>query len=388
MKTPMRKVVIRIVLALALVVVAALAVARALTPVRVPAMVVAATEIRGTVRGPGTVQSKVQVTISGKITGILTRLHADQGDEVKTGQVLAELDSTELKSRTAAAQSARGRSERDLARARADLLKAEANLGLARSNHARNEEVFKPGYLPAATFDASKSALRVAESEVTASKAVVDAIQAGAAQAEHEAAATKDILGYTRIVAPMDGLIIARKAEVGTILPPGAPIFQMVDYQVWAASWIDERMIADVRVGEKASIVLRSGRTFEGEVARLGSAADTVTRELEVDVKFSTLPSPLVIGEESEVTIETGRRVALAVPLSAILVRNGTQGVLTIAGGRARFRPIVTGTRDENYAAVAKGLQAGEIIVLHPAEVAPGKKVRPQLDAQVAQKGD
>jgi HlyD family secretion protein len=384
----MRKVVIRIVLALALVVVAALAAARALSPVRVPAMVVAATEIRGTVRGPGTVQSKVQVTISGKITGILTRLHADQGDEVKTGQILAELDSTELKSRTAAAQSARGRSERDLARARADLLKAEANLGLARSSHARNEEVFKPGYIPAATFDASKSALRVAESEVTASKAVVDAIQAGAAQAEHEAAATKDILGYTRIVAPMDGLIIGRKAEVGTILPPGAPIFQMVDYQVWAASWIDERMIADVRVGQKASIVLRSGRTFEGEVARLGSAADTVTRELEVDVRFSTVPSPLVIGEESEVTIETGRRVALAVPLSAILVRNGTQGVLTIADGRARFRPIVTGTRDENHAAVAKGLQAGEIIVLHPAEVAPGKKVRPQLDAQVAQKGD
>ena len=388
MKTPMRKVVIRIVLALALVVVAALAVARALSPVRVPAMVVAATEIRGTVRGPGTVQSKVQVTISGKITGILTRLHADQGDEVKTGQILAELDSTELKSRTAAAQSARGRSERDLARARADLLKAEANLGLARSNHARNEEVFKPGYIPAATFDASKSALRVAESEVIASKAAVDAIQATAAQTEHEAAATKDILGYTRIVAPMDGLIIARKAEVGTILPPGAPIFQMVDYQVWAASWIDERMIADVRVGQKASIVLRSGRTFEGEVARLGSAADTVTRELEVDVKFSTLPSPLVIGEESEVTIETGRRVALAVPLSAILVRNGTQGVLTIADGIARFRPIVSGTRDENRAAVAKGLQAGEIIVLHPADVAPGKKVRPQLDAQVAQKGD
>jgi hypothetical protein len=75
-----------------------------------------------------------------------------------------------------------------------------------------------------------------------------------------------------------------------------------------------------VRVGQKASIVLRSGRTFEGEVARLGSAADTVTRELEVDVKFSALPNPLVIGEEFEVTIETGRRVALAIPLSAILV--------------------------------------------------------------------
>jgi HlyD family secretion protein len=388
MKIKMRKVMVRTVLTLVLVAVAGTVGKRALSPVQVPAMVVAAAEIRGTVRGPGTVQSKVQVTISGKITGILTRLHADQGDQVKMGQVLAELDSTELKSRTAAAQSARGRSERDLARARADLLKAEANLGLARSNHARNEEVFKPGYIPAATFDASKSALRVAESEVTASKAAVDAIQAAATQAEFEAAATKDILGYTRILAPMDGLIIARKAEVGTILPPGSPIFQMVDYQIWAASWIDERTIADVRVGQKASIVLRSGRTFEGEVARLGSAADTVTRELEVDVKFSTLPSPLVIGEESEVTIETGRVVALAIPLSAIQVRNGTQGAVVVAEGRARFRPIVTGARDDHRAAVVKGLQAGEVIVLNPAEVAPGKKIQPQIGAPVLAKAE
>jgi HlyD family secretion protein len=384
----MRKMIGRIVLVLALVAGAGLLARRALAPVAVAAMVVSATEIRGTVRGPGTVQSKVQVTISGKITGILTRLHADQGDHVKLGQVLAELDSTELKSRTAAAQSARGRSERDLARARADLLKAEANLMLARRNHARNDEVFKPGYITAAAFDASQSALRVAESEVTASRAAVDAIQAAAAQAVYEAAASKDILAYTRILAPMDGLIIARKAEVGTILPPGAPILQMVDYQIWAASWLDERTIADVRVGQKASIVLRSGRTFEGEVARVGSAADTVTRELEVDVRFSTLPNPLVIGEESEVTIDTGRVVAVAIPLSVIQPSNGTQGVLVIAQGKSDFRPIVTGAHDDTRAAVVKGLQAGEIIALHPADITPGRSIRQQLDAQSERKGD
>jgi hypothetical protein len=69
-------------------------------------------------------------------------------------QILAELDSTELKSRTAAAQSARSRSERDLVRARADLLKAEANLSLARSNHARNEKVQGNGQLDSQQRDA------------------------------------------------------------------------------------------------------------------------------------------------------------------------------------------------------------------------------------------
>ena len=384
----MRKRMVRITLALALAAVVAFAVVRALSPVRVPAVVVAATEIQSKVHGPGTVQSKVPVTVSVKITGILTQLHADQGDRVKSGQLLAELDSTELKSRAAAAQAARGRSGRELARARADLLKAEANLGLARSNHERDQEVFTPGYISAAAFDASKSALRVAESEVTASKAAIDALEAAAAQAEHDASAAKDILGYTRILAPMDGLITARKAEVGTTVSPGAPVFQMVNYQIWAASWIDERMIAEVREGQKASITLRSGRTFEGEVARLGAVADTVTRELEVDVKFSTLPSPLVIGEETDVTIETGRRVAPAVPWSAIVTRDGAQGVLAIADGRARFRPIVTGARDENRVAVVKGLQEGEIVIVNPAEIAPGKRVRPQLDGQTAPKSD
>jgi HlyD family secretion protein len=380
-KIKTRKVMVRLGLAMVLIVVAGVVAKHARSPVLVPAMVVVPVEIQGTVKGPGTVQSKVQVTISGKITGILTRLHADQGEEVKSGQILAELDSTELKSRTAAAQSARGRSQQELARARADVLKAEANLALARSNHERNQEVFKPGYLPASTLDASKSALRVAESEVAAAKAAVEAIQATATQTVHEADASKDILGYTRILAPMDGLIITRKAEVGTILPPGAPIFQMVDHQIWAASWIDQRTIADVRVGQKAAIVLRSGRSFEGVVARLGSAADTVTRELEVDVKFLALPSPLVIGEESEVTIETGRQVALAIPLSSILVRNGSQGVLVVAEGKAHFRPIVTGIRDGERAAIVKGVREGEVIVVTPAEVVPGKKVRPQFNA-------
>ena len=388
MKAPRRKTISRIALALALAVVAAFAVARSLAPARVPVVVVATSEIRSKVHGPGTVQSKVPVTVSVKMTGILTQLLADQGDRVKKGQLLAELDSTELKARAAAARAARRRSDRDLARARADLLKAEANLGLARSNHERDREVFEPGYISAAAFDASKSALRVAESEVAASKAAVDAIEAAAAQAEHDASAAADVLGYTRILAPMDGLITARKAEVGTTASPGTPIFQMVDYQIWAASWIDERMIAEVREGQKATITLRSGRVFEGEVARLGIAADTVTRELEVDVKFSTLPDPLVIGEETEVTIETGRRVAPAVPLAAILTRNGAQGVMVVADGRARFRPIVAGARDETRAAVVKGVREGEMVIVNPAAAAPGKRVRPRLDAEAAQKGD
>ena len=171
----------------------------------VPVIAVKQVEIQGRVHGPGTVQCKVPVTVSPKIAGILEKLYADQGDRVRKGQLLAELDALELKARAAAAHAARSRAQRDLARSQADLVKAQANLGLARSNYQRDLEVFKPGYISQASFDTTKAQLRVAESEVAAFQAAVTALQASVKQAEAETHAAEALHGYTRIVAPMDG---------------------------------------------------------------------------------------------------------------------------------------------------------------------------------------
>ena len=346
----------------------------------VAVVIVKKAEIQGRVHGPGTVQSRVPVTVSAKITGILEKLYVDQGDKVKKGRLLAELDSAELRAREAAAHAAKGRAQRDLARAQADLIKSQANLALAQSNYQRDLEVFKPGYISPAAFDTTKAALRVAESDVTANEATVKALEAAVNQAQSETRAAKALFGYTRILAPMDGVITVRKAEVGDTVSPGTPIFQMVNYEIWAASWIDETKIAPLREGQKASIRLRSGRVFGGEVARLNKEADTVTRELEVDVKFDSLPNPLVIGEETEVDIDTGGQTAPAVPLSAIVERNGSKGVLVAESDRAVFRRVTVGLADDKRAAILDGLKEGELVILNPSGIKPGKKVRPEIE--------
>ena len=305
----------------------------------VPVIAVKKVEVQGTVHGPGTVQSRVPVTVSAKITGILEKLFADQGERVKKGQLLAELDAIELRAREMAAQAAKNRAQRDMARAQADMVKAQANLGLAQSNYQRDLEVFKPGYISKAAFDTTKAQLKVAESEVAASKATVTALEAAVKQAESETHAAAALHNYTRILAPMDGLITVRKAEIGTTIAPGTPIFQMVDLdQIWVAAWIDATKVAQLREGQPAAIKLRSGREVSGARSSASTKeADTVTRELEVDVKFAQLPEPLVIGEEAEVDIDTGRQTALAVPLHAILTRQGTKGVLVADKGLVRF---------------------------------------------------
>ena len=337
-------------------------------------------EIQGKVHGPGTVQSKVPVAVSSKITGILEKLNADQGDRVKKGQLLAELDSIELRAREAAAQAAKNRAQRELARAQADMVKAQANLGLAQSNYRRDMEVFKPGYISQAAFDTTKAQLKVAESEVNAFQATVTALQAAVKQAESETHAAEALHNYTRILAPMDGLITSRKAEVGTTLVPGNPIFQMVDLdQIWMATWIDQALVAQLREGQAARITLRSGRVFQGKVERLNQEGDTVTRELEVDVKFEKFPMPLVIGEEGEVDIDAGRQTAPVVPLSAIIAKDGGKGVLVADNGLLRFRKVALGLQDGARTAVTEGLKEGELVVVNPAGLMPGKKIRPEI---------
>ncbi len=208
------------------------------------------------------------------------------------------------------------------------------------------------------------------------------ALEAAVKQAESETHAAAALHNYTRILAPMNGLITVRKAEIGTTIAPGTPIFQMVDLeQIWVAAWIDETQVAQLREGQKATINLRSGWVSQGEVVRLNKEADTVTRELEVDVKFAQLPEPLVIGEEAEVDIATGRQTAMAVPLSAVITRNGSKGVSVADKGLTRFQKISTGLQDGKKIAVLEGLKEGEIVVINPAGFEPGKPIRPEVRA-------
>lgn len=379
MNAPGRKKIAGAVIAMLIVIFAVYGIFWYAPPVAV--VLVKKAQIRDIVQGPGTVQSKVPVTVSARITGILEKLYVDQGDRVTKGQLLARLDSAELRHRETSARWGQSRARLDLARTKADLVKAQANLVLARSNYRRDLEVFKPGYISPAAFDITKAALRVAQSDVAAQQAAVKAAKAALSQAQSETRTAQALLGYTRIVAPMAGLITGRAAEVGDTINPGTPILQMVNYQIWAASWIDETELGLLRVGQQARIKLRSGQSYRGEVVRLNRQADTVTRELEVDVKFDELPKPLIIGEETDVSIVAGRRNALAVPLSAITKRNGTQGVLVAAHGRAEFRPVSLGLRNGRRAAILKGLRQGEMVIVNPAGIAPGSRVRPHIRA-------
>lgn len=328
--------------------------------------------------GPGSVQARVPVTMSARITATVAQMNADVGDVVKRGQLLALLDDRDLAARRGVVGGQQLSLTRNIEAARAAVAKAEAELALARSRQQRDAELLRTGFVSQAALDASDTGLRAAQAGLDNARAAQAAREADAMALSHEARYSEAMLSFTRIMAPMDAVVIARLVEPGTTVVPGAALLHLVDpMSLWVAMRVDESVLGRVQTGQSASIRLRTGEVAAGKVARIMRQSDAATRELEVDVAFEVLPARLAIDQEAEVTVHTGDATGVVVPLAALTRdRDGTQGVLVIDGDRTRFRAVQTGHADAKHVLIAKGLTAGERIVAQAADVKAGVRVK------------
>lgn len=347
--------------------------------VSVPVAQAVQASVPQSVVGPGTVQARIPVTVAARITAGVREVHADVGDTVKRGQSLALLDDRDLAARRAVVGGQQAALARNLDAARAATAKAEAELGLARSKQQRDAKLLASGFVSQAVVDASDAALRAAAANLDNLRAAQAAREADLATLGQEGRYSEAVLSYSRIVAPMDGIIIARLAEVGNTATPGAALFRMVDpASLWVAARIDESVLSRVQIGQAASIRLRTGEVMPGKVARIARQSDAATREIEVDVAFDRAPAHFAIDQEAEVSIAVGDATGIVVPASALLRdRDGRPGALVVHDGRARFRTLRTGASDGGRVLVLSGLSAGESVVVQPDGVRDGMRVSP-----------
>jgi RND family efflux transporter MFP subunit len=345
----------------------------------VPVEAVAATEagVPFRVTGPATVQARIPVTLSARITATIVELKADQGDSVKRGQLLARLDDRELAAKRSAVGESQETVRQNVAAAEAATAKARADLELARSKHERDRGLSAKGYVSEAALDGSIAALRVAEAGLASAEATLAARRSEARSVEQEVRYAETVLSHTAIVAPMDSVVIERLAEVGSTVVPGTPVFKLVNpATIWVTARIDESVVGRVDRGMRATIRLRTGEVVSGTVARIARQSDAATRELEVDVAFDAPPARFAIDQEAEVTILAGEERGPAVPLAALIRSTGKQGVLVVRDGRAEFMPVETAAADATRVVIAKGLAAGDLVIVAPQSVKPGARVR------------
>jgi HlyD family secretion protein len=328
--------------------------------------------------GPGTVQARISVTLGARVNATIKEVHVDVGDAVHRGQLLVTLDDRDLSARRGVVSGQQEAALRGAEGARAGLVKAQADLELARGRQRRDFELLEQGFVSQAAVDASNAALSGAVAGVDAARAALAGRDADARTLAQEALYADAVLSYTRIVAPMEGIVTQRLGEAGNTVVPGTPLLKIVDPgSLWVATRVDESIIGRVRPGQPASIRLRSGEVLPGTVARLARQSDAATRELDVHVAFDAAPQRFAIDQEAEVGIDVGEDRGVLVPLAALTRDRERAGVLVVDAGHTRFRPVETAGADTRHVLVRKGLAGGESVVAVAEGVRANQRVRP-----------
>ncbi len=328
--------------------------------------------IEVSVTATGTVNPVATVQVGSYVSGPVQKIYVDFNSQVSKGQLVAQIDPQPFQLRVKQA-------EANLANARARAAKSRADLRLKEINLQRIRSLFSKALVPRSDLDAAETDVEQARAQVELDEAAVLQAQAALEEAQVN-------LGYTRIVSPVDGIVVRRDVDVGQTV---AASFQtptlfliaedLTNMQVDAN--VSESDIGGVREGLQARFTVDAypGRMFSGTVRQVRNAPLVVQNVVTYDVVIAVDNSDLALkpGMTASVTIVTARRDGvLRIPAAALRFRplgssvpevRPAEGVVWRHTGSGAPEPVSVrvGIANEEFAEVAEGeLREGDRVVL------------------------
>ena len=368
-------------------------------------------ELVRTIAAPGTITPRSEVQIASRVSATIISIPLLEGDTVKEGDILVELDRNELEARLAAAkarllsdEAALKASEARLSADRANLVGIKSNLDKAVADFERDQELYSSGDIARAALETTENELssrRAAFNSATASLegsvANVDAAAANVEVGRADVEQAEENLSYTIIRAPMDGVITqvnSREGEValGTVQNAGTVIMAIADLsEMLVEAQLTEVDAPKVEEGQRVSVYLNPypGRVFTGRLRRIGlqsRASNDGANVFDAEVVLDPTEDRLFSGLTANVDIEVERyEDAIVVPSQAVLdkrfdqlpqeVRSSplidtsrprVQVVFVLEDGVAKMRPVTTVASSIQQTAIDGGLEVGEQVISGP----------------------
>lgn len=316
--------------------------------------------LQNSVTATGTIEAVTSVTVGTQVSGIVNKLYVDYNSQVKKGQVIAELDKTNLLS--------------ELNTAKANMASAQSQLNYQSANMKRYQTLYQKGLVSADDYENALLTYRQAKEEVATAKEQVQRAQTN--------------LGYATITSPIDGTVISKSVEEGQTVAASfntPELFtiakDLTNMQVVAD--VDEADIGGVKEGDRVTFTVDAypDDTFEGTVKQVRLQATTTNNVVTYEVVISAQNADLKLkpGLTANVTIYTQERTGvLAVANKAlrftptketvgkdmkIVDCKGKNKVWTLDGKTLTAHPVSIGQTDGMHTEITKGLKAGQQIV-------------------------
>jgi HlyD family secretion protein len=356
----------------------------------------------------GHVETPHRVSIGAQIIGTVRRVPVAEGQVVSSGQVLIELENTELLAALAQAELAVQQAEARMRQlielqapvAEQSLRQAQVNLDNARAAQSRAEDLRRQGFIGQAAADDARKAVDLAESQLrsaqkqleTARPRGSDYAMASSALAgtRASAAAARSRLAYATIAAPLPGTLIDRSVEPGDVVQPGKVL--MVLSPAGATQLvvqIDEKNLRLLAIGQaaQASADAYPEARFEAKLVYINPGIDAQRGSVEVKLEVPAVPEYLRQDMTVSVDIQVASRsAAVLIPTDAVHdIESSQPWVLTVESGRARRRGVRLGLHGGGFSEVVQGIAPGDVLVASVAEdVADGARLRPIRAAAAA----
>ena len=320
---------------------------------------VAPANLQNSITATGSIEPVTSVTVGTQVSGIVSKLYVDYNSVVKKGQVIAELDKTNLTS--------------ELNTAKANLASMQSTLSYQTANFKRNQTLYKKGLISANEFEEAQLAYRQAKENVATARENVRKAQTN--------------LGYATITSPIDGIVLSKSVEEGQTVaasfstPELFTIAQdLTNMQVVAD--VDEADIADVKAGERVSFTVDAypTETFSGTVKQVRQEATTTNNVVTYEVVISAPNADMKLkpGLTANVTIFTSELDGvLSIPSKAlryspeketvgkrkIVDCNGKNKVWTLEGNQVVAHAVKIGMTDGTHTQILGGIAAGKQII-------------------------
>ncbi len=372
-----------------------------------PVDVVATTlgELKQTVVASGRVTTPQRVEIAADATGRVNRIPVAEGQTVKRGQLLIELDSADDRAGVAQANAAVKQAEARLRQLREvglpgaaqSLVQAEANAEQARKQQDRMRDLQARGFVGQAQLDDANRNFDIAASQVNSARLQVRTnapagsdsalALASLAQARANLQLAQVKLEQNSIVAPVDGTLIARSVERGDIVQSGKALMVLAPTgETQIVVQVDEKNLAKLVVGQKAlaSADAFADQRFDAIVTYLNPGIDATRGAVEVKLRVANPPAYLRQDMTVSVDIETARRDnALVIPAGALRdASSAAPWVMVVRDKRTVRQPVTLGLRGDSRIEVLNGIEAGEVVVLASlGQIVVGQHVRPHIVA-------
>jgi RND family efflux transporter MFP subunit len=334
------------------------------------------------------------IDVHAKVSGYIRHIYVDIGDKVRQGQVLAVLEVPELRAQLKGTVAEVASRKDEIAREHQEVLRAESEHSALHADYTRLKQAAatQPGLIAEQELDNAQSKDLASEAQVDAAKSALSAAGQNLDVAGADNERVSALADYTRVIAPIDGVIIWRYADTGALIQAGTasdiqslPVVKLSQSSLLRLRIpVPEDAVEFIHLGAQVNVQVDAvHRTLVGKVVRFTRDISLATRTMQTEIDVENKDLSLTPGMYANTTIELERRDhVLTIPVQAVIT-NGNQSSALIVDSRnhVQTRNLTLGLQGSNLVEVKNGLAEGDrVITGGQSNYQVGETVKPRIE--------